>query len=411
MENQKIKKSAGRLSPTPMGDYDDTTTYRRLDWVYYGGTTYICKKNNTLGIKPSDPERWQKIIDEIGDMEIIFTEAEQLENITNEDKLSIIFGKIKKWFTHFNDIICRDNNDTKVTRIRADEGVQVSNRANDRHIPVYASDFVAGTGGTTGRSLANLSLKDLSDNNYIDVLTNINQITSIGFWKIGSIDSSYAQSIGIRAVDNVGDFYALVSNYNGDGSRFNYGNLQLFSPRLGVNYFTIQVWGGVATAKCMITHDNLLNTTEQISANTESFYAAGALAVKAMMADYNNKINQINSNMVYKSGDTIGNRNTLMWLFGTITTGGREIYTFIPFNKPIVGTCNFNLIDLVIRHNDSYVFESFSTDDIAVVKIDVLNFANSGLYIKLYKDGGVNWYAAMNNDILSVAIKFTVTIS
>ena len=67
MENQKIKKSAGRLSPTPMGDYDDTTTYRRLDWVYYGGTTYICKKNNTLGIKPSDPERWQKIIDEIAE--------------------------------------------------------------------------------------------------------------------------------------------------------------------------------------------------------------------------------------------------------------------------------------------------------------------------------------------------------
>ena len=411
MENQKIKKSAGRLSPTPMGDYDDTTTYRRLDWVYYGGTTYICKKNNTLGIKPSDPERWQKIIDEIGDMEIIFTEAEQLENITNEDKLSIIFGKIKKWFTHFNDIICRDNNDTKVTRIRADEGVQVSNRANDRHIPVYASDFVAGTGGTTGRSLANLSLQDLSDNNYIDVLTNINQITSIGFWKIGSIDSSYAQSIGIRAVDNVGDFYALVSNYNGDGSRFNYGNLQLFSPRLGVNHFEIRVWNGAAAARHAITYDTMLNTTEQISANTESFYAAGALAVKAMMADYNNKINQINSNMVYKSGDTIGNRNTLMWLFGTITTGGREIYTFIPFNKPIVGTCNFNLIDLVIRHNDSYVFESFSTDDIAVVKIDVLNFANSGLYIKLYKDGGVNWYAAMNNDILSVAIKFTVTIS
>ncbi len=300
MENQKIKKSAGRLSPTPMGDYDDTTTYRRLDWVYYGGTTYICKKNNTLGVKPSNPERWQKIIDEIGDMKIVFAEAEQLENITSGDKLSIIFGKIRKWFAHLNDTICRDNNDTKVTRIRADEGVQVSNRANDRHIPVYASDFVAGTGGTTGRSLANLSLKDLSDNNYIDVLTNINQITSIGFWKIGSIDSSYAQSIGIRAVDNVGDFYALVSNYNGDGSRFNYGNLQLFSPRLGVNHFEIQVWNGAAAARHAITYDTMLNTTEQISANTESFYAAGALAVKAMMADYNNKINQINSNLAYK---------------------------------------------------------------------------------------------------------------
>ena len=299
MENQKIKKSAGRLSPTLMGDYDDTTTYRRLDWVYYGGTTYICKKNNTLGVKPSNPERWQKIIDEIGDMKIVFAEAEQLENITSGDKLSIIFGKIKKWFTHLNDIICRDNNDTKVTRIRADEGVQVSNRANDRHIPVYASDFVAGAGGTTGRSLANLKINDFT--NYIGVLTNINQITSIGFWKIGSIDSGYAQSIGIRAVDNVGDFYAIVANYNGDGvEHYYFGNLLLFSPRLNVNYYSIQIWGEVATAKRMITHDNLLNTIEQISANTESFYAAGALAVKAMMADYNNKINQINSNMEHK---------------------------------------------------------------------------------------------------------------
>lgn len=119
----------------------------------------------------------------------------------------------------------------------------------------------------------------------------------------------------------------------------------------------------------------------------------------------------LNSNLVYKAGDIIGNRNTLMWLFGTITTDGREIYTFIPFNKPIVGTCNFNLIEFVIRHNNSYVFDSFNTDDIAVVKVDVINFANSGLHIKLYKEGGVNWYAAMNNDILSVAIKFTVTIS
>ena len=140
-------------------------------------------------------------------------------------------------------------------------------------------------------------------------------------------------------------------------------------------------------------------------------HGCGDLCYNHAISNYGLLICQLNSNMVYKSGDTIGNRNTLMWLFGTITTGGREIYTFIPFNKPIVGTCNFNLIDLVIRHNDSYVFESFSTDDIAVVKIDVLNFANSGLYIKLYKDGGVNWYAAMNNDILSVAIKFTVTIS
>lgn len=62
---EKIIKSAGRVSITPMGDYDDTTMYRRLDLVKYGGTSYICRKNNTCGISPFDTEHWQKIIDEL----------------------------------------------------------------------------------------------------------------------------------------------------------------------------------------------------------------------------------------------------------------------------------------------------------------------------------------------------------
>ena len=127
--------------------------------------------------------------------------------------------------------------------------------------------------------------------------------------------------------------------------------------------------------------------------------------------DLTNSINQLNSNMVYKAGDIIGNSSTLMWLYGTITSGGREIYTFIPFNKPIVGTCTMNLIELVIRDNNTYVFDSYTNDDVKIVKCDILNFRNSGLYLKLYKEGGVNWNAVMNNNILSVAIKFAVTIS
>lgn len=44
----------------------------------------------------------------------------------------------------------------------------------------------------------------------------------------------------------------------------------------------------------------LLNTTEQISANTNANNFTGALAAKEMMADYNNKINTINSNLADK---------------------------------------------------------------------------------------------------------------
>lgn len=327
---------AGKVLPIWKGDYDNNIHYEQTDIVLYNNSSYIAKQD-TIGNPPPESananDYWQLvakgIVDaDISDATVEFEEAQTLQNIQSGEETKTLFGKIKKWFTHLNDIICRDNNDTKVTRIRADEGVQVSNRANDRHIPVYASDFVAGESGTTGRSLANLSLNDLSTNNYINVLTNINQITSIGFWKIDSIDSNYAQSIGIRTADNLGDFYAIVSNYNGDGSRFNYGNLQLFSPRLGVNHFEIRVWNGAAAARHAITYDTMLNTTEQISANTESFYAAGALAVKAMMADYNNKINQINSNMAgIKVFFDIKSINTnLDWTTATFN----DIYTAMP---------------------------------------------------------------------------------
>lgn len=204
MEIQKIKKPAGRISPTPMGDYDDTTTYRRLDWVYYGGTSYICKKNNTLGIKPSDPERWQKIIDEIGDMKISFTESETRANIKNGEKLSVIFGKISKCISDIKDI--------------------------------------AFTGSYNDLLDAPNSLKNP---NAIDIKFNgISQT---------SYDGSTTSEIDITP--------ANISAINTSA---------------------------------------LLNTTEQISANTSEDNIVGALAAKAMIADYNSKITQINSNLSEK---------------------------------------------------------------------------------------------------------------
>lgn len=91
-----IKKKAGRISPVFMGDYDNTTIYRRLDWVYYGGTSYICKKNNTTGIVPSDIEKWQKIIELPTELDMIFEEAATRENIASGDKLSVVLGKNQK---------------------------------------------------------------------------------------------------------------------------------------------------------------------------------------------------------------------------------------------------------------------------------------------------------------------------
>ena len=315
---------AGKVLPIWRGDYNNSAYYEQTDIVLYNNSSYIAKQD-TIGNPPPEPsdnanEYWQLvakgIVDaDVSDATVEFGEAEKRKNIESGEDVKTLFGKIKKWFA--DDKATNDKNGRDITKTYAEKSLVGVERAIDGTSNIEYSYPNTATGQSMVSmnintlntavkestqkitdSVLSLKLANLSRNNYINVLTNINQITSIGFWKIDSIDSSYAQSIGIRPADNTDDFYAIVSNYNGDGvDHYYYGNLLLFSPRLGVNYFTIQIWNEVATARRMITHDNLLNTTEQISANTESFYAAGALAVKAMMADYNNKINQINSNM------------------------------------------------------------------------------------------------------------------
>ena len=87
-------------------------------------------------------------------------------------------------------------------------------------------------------------------------------------------------------------------NYNGNGiDRFDFGNLLLFSPRFGTSYYYINVWEGNATAIKSVLKSNLLNTIEQISANTSTDNVCSALALKAAMADYTNKFNQLNSDL------------------------------------------------------------------------------------------------------------------
>lgn len=349
---------AGKILPIWRGDYNNSTYYEQTDIVLYNNSSYIAKQD-IIGNPPPEPvdnanDYWQLvakgIVDaDISDATVEFEEAQTLQNIQSGEETKTLFGKIKKWFAHLNDTICRDNNDTKVTRIRADEGVQVSNRANDRHIPVYASDFVTVAGGSTGRSLANLSLKDLSNNNHIDVLTNISQITGIGFWAIESIDNAYATSIGID--NNTGDFYALVLDYNGNGiDFFNFGTIILTTPRINSFHYEIQIWEGRASAVKTLNNRSVLNTIEEISANTESRSVAGALAAKTMMADYNAKINQINSNLANKIGLKL-KTETL-----TCSAGIIRNYTFpnLPthnFSFPIISSCSLNYEGVAVGRN------------------------------------------------------------
>ena len=71
-----------------------------------------------------------------------------------------------------------------------------------------------------------------------------------------------------------------------------------------------QVWAKIKEK--FVGKSTVLTTKEQISANTKPENVAGALAAKEIMADYNNQISQINSNLPAASwGNVTVNTNVV----------------------------------------------------------------------------------------------------
>lgn len=54
--------SLGRVQPLYKGTYSSTTTYQKLDNVYYNGSTWVCIGDNVIGIVPIEGSTyWQKV--------------------------------------------------------------------------------------------------------------------------------------------------------------------------------------------------------------------------------------------------------------------------------------------------------------------------------------------------------------
>lgn len=99
-------KALGKIGISYKGDYNSNTVYERLDAVYHNGSTYLAIKDAPDGAPRDDKTNWIYLAKgydvetvDVADSEIAFTDSETRENITSGEKVSTVFGKVKKFFT------------------------------------------------------------------------------------------------------------------------------------------------------------------------------------------------------------------------------------------------------------------------------------------------------------------------
>lgn len=99
-------KSLGKIGISYKGDYNSNTAYDRLDAVFHNGSTYLAIKDAPDGAPRDDKTNWIYLAKgydgetvDVAEAEIAFTDSETRENIVSGEKVSTVFGKIKKFFT------------------------------------------------------------------------------------------------------------------------------------------------------------------------------------------------------------------------------------------------------------------------------------------------------------------------
>lgn len=98
-------KTLGKIGISYKGDYTPNTVYERLDAVYHNGSTYLAIKDAPDGAPRDDKINWIYLAKgydgetvDVADSEIAFADSETRENITSGEKVSTVFGKVKKFF-------------------------------------------------------------------------------------------------------------------------------------------------------------------------------------------------------------------------------------------------------------------------------------------------------------------------
>lgn len=229
-------KALGKIGISYKGDYNPNTVYERLDAVYHNGSTYLAIKDAPDGAPRNDKINWIYLAKgydgetvDVADSEIAFTDSETRENIVSGEKVSTVFGKIKKFFTDltapaFAQMITtkEDLLATKVTgyvpdaKAVADAYTELNGKLETKEEFVNEGTIVSKTGNHV----------TLNGSQYIQSVTYT--IPGWGTLKIGTMSKQYVPSRAlvfytqVRNSDTSRIYYiGIIISINGDISLYN----------------------------------------------------------------------------------------------------------------------------------------------------------------------------------------------
>ena len=214
-----------------------------------------------------------------------FEEAAERTNIKSGEKSNVIMGKIMKFFSDLKDIAFSGRYSDLIGK------PEVVSKSAAGFVPQLPNET------TTTKYLRQ------------DGTWAVPPDTNTNTWKANTKDSEgyvakgsgHANQVWKTDANGVPGWRADANTQTITGVK---GNAES-AYRIGNVNITPANVGAVATSA-------VLTTAEEISANTESRNVAGALAAKTMMADYNAKINQLNSNLPAASwGNVTVNTNVV----------------------------------------------------------------------------------------------------
>ena len=296
MGGSSVMADAGRAMMLYRGLYDNTHTYEKLDVVNHNGSLYISTTDGNLGTEPTDGTKWK-----------LFLQGGVSDNIQATDTYGLVGTKGDSSFVQL--LL-----DSLASRV---QGVALNRQ----------------TLGYTKKNLLNPSLLYNLLQKWDETEKTFSVLCDAGlkpFYK-SEFKENTSYTISGYVKHDMYSYASFIVVYK-DGSIENGGGAGIgeykfiefiTNPNKTVDYIAVRYWGGTTTFKKfqielgnMSTNyepyvddvdtrlqkidDSILNTLEEIDANTSEENIAGALAIKSLKSNFANSI-EAKANLISNS--------------------------------------------------------------------------------------------------------------